>query len=208
MTAGLTLYLVRHGRTAWNREGRYQGQRDIPLDATGHEQARHVARALAGISLEAIYASDLARARQTAEPLAHERGLDINCLPGLREMDFGDWEGLTRDEVHERYPDVVRAWLIDRRAARVPRGEDREEFGERVLAAFAAIAGRHPRGRVAVFAHGGSLRVYLCWVLGWESSRLWEIEQDSAAISVVEWGEGGPALLSLNDTAHLPGPVG
>lgn len=203
MTARLTLYLVRHGRTAWNREGRYQGHKDVPLDATGREQARRVARALAGAALDAVYSSDLLRARQTAEPLGRELGREVICLPGLREMDFGEWEGLTWDEVHERYPAVVQAWRTDRRTARVPGGEDLEGFGERVLAAFAAIVGRHPRGRVAVFAHGGSLRVYLCSVLDLDRSRLWEIDQDSACISVVEYDGTGPGLARLNCTEHL-----
>ncbi|MDQ7793813.1 MAG: alpha-ribazole phosphatase [bacterium] len=200
---GPTLYLVRHGLTEWNRQGRYQGHKDIPLDAVGRQQARSVARALAGVQLEAIYASDLLRARQTAEPLALEHGLKVACLPGLREMHFGDWEGLTRDEVHELYPEVVRTWYSDRARAGVPGGETVAVFAERVLAAFEVVVGRHPRGSVAVISHGGSLRVYLCSVLGMDLSRLWTVQQDSACISVVDYEPAGPRLLRLNCTEHL-----
>ncbi len=203
MTVGPTLYLVRHGQTDWNCHRRYQGQRDVPLNATGRQQARRVVRALEGIGLEAVYASDLLRARQTAQPLARERGLDVILLPALREMDFGEWEGLTRAEVIERYPDEVRTWYRDWSSVQVPGGETVAGFVERVLTAFEAIVKRHPQGQVAVVSHGGPLRVYLCSVLGLEMSSLWEFGQETACINEVRYEATGPRLLRLNAVAHL-----
>ncbi|MDX6472399.1 MAG: 2,3-bisphosphoglycerate-dependent phosphoglycerate mutase [Gaiellaceae bacterium] len=137
-----TLLLVRHGETDWNAEGRLQGHTDRPLNDHGRRQAAALAERLADDEIDAVYASDLARARETAEILAGRLGLPVVTDPDLRERNWGNWEGLTgteRDRV-----DYV--------------GEDREAHGARVIQAVRRIAEHHPGERVVVVTHGGSLR--------------------------------------------------
>jgi broad specificity phosphatase PhoE len=137
-----TLLLVRHGETDWNADGRLQGQTDRPLSDFGRRQARKLADELADEELEAIYASDLARARETAEIAGERLGLPVVLDPDLREKDWGTWEGLTTVE-RDRVEFV---------------GESTEEHRERILRALRRIAERHPTGRVLVVTHGGSIR--------------------------------------------------
>jgi probable phosphoglycerate mutase len=136
------LLLVRHGETDWNAKGRLQGQTDRPLTRYGREQARQLAEELTLEQLDALYASDLARARQTAEIVGDRLGLPTMLDPDLREKDWGTWEGLTAVE-RDRIEFV---------------GESTEEHQERVLRALRRIAERHPAGRVLVVTHGGSVR--------------------------------------------------
>lgn len=145
-----TLLLVRHGETDWNAEGRLQGHTDRPLSAYGREQARRLADELDGDEFEAVYASDLARARETAEIVGERLRLPVVLDPGLREKNWGSWEGLTPAE-------RARVELV---------GEPTEEHAERVLCALRRIAERHPNGRILVVTHGGSMRRVQTEVLG------------------------------------------
>jgi len=138
-----TLLLVRHGETDWNADGRLQGQTDRPLSDYGRRQARKLAGELEGEELEAIYSSDLARARETAEIVGERLGLPVELDPELREKDWGTWEGLTAVE-RDRVEFV---------------GESTQAHQERILGALRRIAERHPRDcRVLVVTHGGSMR--------------------------------------------------
>jgi broad specificity phosphatase PhoE len=148
-----TIVLVRHGETDWNRAKRVQGQTDRPLNALGREQAATLAAELAAEPLDAVYASDLARAYETARVVAELQGLEVIPHPGLREKHFGTWEGLFDHEVLERFPDAATGPWGD--------GETTEEMAERVLAAVREIAKRHPEGRILAVSHGGPLRALL-----------------------------------------------
>jgi broad specificity phosphatase PhoE len=142
-----TLLLARHGETDWNRELRIQGHADPPLNDLGRRQAHELAERLAALELDALYSSDLRRARETAEIVATAHGLDVRLDPALREFDTGNWTGLTRDEILARFPGVERH-----------DGETREQLSERVLAALRKIVAAHPGEQVLVVSHGGSLR--------------------------------------------------
>lgn len=144
------LLLVRHGETDWNAEGRLQGHTDRPLSEYGRSQASRLAADLEGEDVEAIYSSDLARARETAEIVGERIGLPVVLDPGLREKDWGNWEGLTAVE-RDRVEFV---------------GESTEAHQERMLQALQRIAERHPAGRVLVVTHGGSMRRVQTVVLG------------------------------------------
>lgn len=148
-----TLLLARHGETDWNLEQRVQGHTDRPLNATGRAQARALADDLERESLVAVYASDLRRARETAEAVARAHRLTVVCDPDLREKNFGTWEGLTDVEIERRYPDAVRGRWGD--------GETTEAVSERAVAAIQRIRRRHPDGDVLVVSHGGTLRAIL-----------------------------------------------
>jgi broad specificity phosphatase PhoE len=150
-----TLLLARHGETDWNRDGRFQGHADPPLNERGRRQAHALAELLADEPLEAIYSSDLLRAQETAQIVAMQRGMDVVLDPQLRERDVGEWSGLTRAEIDQRFPSQLQAW----HEGRVVVGETREALTERVLAAAHRISAAHPSGVVLVVSHGGALRM-------------------------------------------------
>ncbi len=148
-----TILLARHGETNWNAERRVQGHTDQPLNEAGIAQARALADELSGERLDAVYASDLARALDTARAVAEPRGLSIVPVVALRERNFGTWEGLLDKEILERFPEAHTG----------PWGDDEtpEQLDERVMAALRRIAASHPDGRVLVVTHGGPVRAVL-----------------------------------------------
>lgn len=150
------LLLVRHGETDWNVESRFQGHADPPLNDTGREQARALADELARQRIDAVYTSDLARARETAAIVAARLGVDVVLRRELREIDVGEWEGLTWDDIDARFPNGRRRW--EERGHGWERGESYDQLGERVVAALREIAAAHPGGRVLVVGHGGTIR--------------------------------------------------
>jgi broad specificity phosphatase PhoE len=152
------LLLVRHGETDWNRDLRYQGHADPPLNEAGREQARELARTLARVDLDAAYTSDLRRAAETAEIILAGRDVPLFADRGLRELDVGSWSGLTRIEIEQRFPGAARH-----------DGETSEAHLQRVLATVQRIAERHPDERVLIVTHGGSLRALRRHALGVES---------------------------------------
>lgn len=151
--AATTILLVRHGETDWNRDRRVQGHTDTPLNEAGRAQARELAGTLAAESFDAVYTSDLARARDTAAIVAGDHGVELVQLVALRERHFGTWEGLTDEEVLACHPDARPGHWGD--------GETPEEMTGRVLAALRSIAAAHPGGTVVVVSHGGPLRAVL-----------------------------------------------
>jgi alpha-ribazole phosphatase len=161
-----TLLLVRHGETDWNRDGRWQGQTDTELNERGRGQARALAAELDGEPIAAAYASDLARAQQTAELIATPRGLGVRTDPRLRELHFGGWEGLTTAEIEERYPDQVARWRADDGSHAFAGGETYVQMGERVVQALSEIAAAHPSETVLVVLHGGPMRGLLAHAAG------------------------------------------
>jgi probable phosphoglycerate mutase len=151
-----TILLARHGQTDWNLDRRWQGHADRPLNETGRAESRALASSLAGSGLEALFSSDLARARETAEIVAEVLGLEVQIEPGLREVDVGEWSGLTPAEVAAQFPDGYR-----RRAeggTGWEHGELFEAMSARVVGSVLSLAAGHPEGRVLVVTHGGSLR--------------------------------------------------
>jgi broad specificity phosphatase PhoE len=170
-----TLLLVRHGETDWNAEGRLQGHTDTPLNDYGRRQAKALADELAHGPIDAVYSSDLARARETAEILGGRLGLPVTLDPELREKNWGSWEGLTpteRDSV-----EYV--------------GESTEGHRERTLRALHAIAERHPAERVVVVTHGGSIRRVQAAVLGMalpvvENCGRWTVVHEDGAFRPAE----------------------
>jgi probable phosphoglycerate mutase len=152
--------LWRHGQTTWNAEHRFQGQSDIPLDATGEAQAEQAARRLATLRPHAVFSSDLARAQQTAAPLSRLTGLTVTLDKDLRERFGGDWEGLSDHEIRERYPAERETW-------NPPNGEPTLVVADRVAAACTRIAETLDDGQLAVVVgHGAALRLGMERILG------------------------------------------
>jgi probable phosphoglycerate mutase len=151
-----TLLLARHGETDWNSERRWQGHTDRPLNERGREQARALAEELAGRTIDAVYSSDLLRARETAEIVAAELGLEVRVEGGLREVDVGSWSGLVHSDVEASDPDGFRRWQEGGKGWE--RGESYEEMRARVVAAVIELAAAHPGETLLVVTHGGSIR--------------------------------------------------
>jgi glucosyl-3-phosphoglycerate phosphatase len=151
-----TLLLVRHGETDWNRDGRWQGHSDTHLNDLGREQARRVAAELDGVDV--VYASDLARAQETAEIIAAALELDVRTDPRLRERSFGAWEGLTAPEIEERFAEDLARWRVGDGAGAAD-AEQFDAFAQRVRAFLDDTLARHPGDTVLVVAHGGTIRV-------------------------------------------------
>ncbi len=152
------LIMIRHGVTAWNKERRFQGQIDIPLDDEGLRQAQLLGQSMAGAALAAVYASDLTRARQTAEPLAGALGLPVVAEPGLRERHYGDFEGCTWDELQREHAADFARWRAREPDFSLPGGgETLLALHDRVEATMRALAARHPGASVVAVTHGGVL---------------------------------------------------
>ena len=151
-----TLLLARHGETDWNRDGRWQGYSDTPLNEVGRKQAGELGDSLDGI--DAVYSSDLARARETAEIVAARLGVEVKVDERLRERSFGAWEGLTMEEIERRYEQAHVRW----RAGEGHGADDAEAFdafAARVHSFLEEVLRRHPDETVLVVGHGGSIRV-------------------------------------------------
>ena len=158
------ILLARHGESDWNRERRWQGHADRPLTERGREQARALADRLAEIGLDAVYSSDLQRARATAETVARPRGLEVCVRPDLREVDVGSWSGLTRDDAKQRFPEAYARWLEG--GPGWADGESYEAMSKRVLGAVAEIVAAYADGWVFVVSHGGPIRAVHAAALG------------------------------------------
>ena len=152
-----TIVLARHGETDWNRDGRFQGQADPPLNEHGREQARQLGDQLAGQRFAALYTSPLRRAHETAEIVAGRLGLAVEPVHDLQEIDVGSWSGLTRDEVASRFPAAYQRWLAF--VAGWDDGESYDDLAQRVVPAVLRLANRHPGDRLLVVTHGGPIRV-------------------------------------------------
>jgi probable phosphoglycerate mutase len=159
-----TILVARHGESDWNHAGRWQGFADRPLTELGRRQATELAERLHDIPLDAVYSSDLERARTTAEAVAEAQGLTVTTLPALREVDVGSWQGLTREEAQARFPDDFRVW--ENGSTGWPDGETYAQMSERVVATVLEIAARHDGGCVLVVAHGGPIRALHAAALG------------------------------------------
>jgi arylformamidase len=201
-----SVVLARHGQTVWHAEHRYAGSSDVALTPEGHRQAADLAAWAATAGLDAVWASDLSRARETAAPSARAAGLTLRVDPRLRELHFGEGEGLTHAEMAQRWPDAFAAFEDDPAGHPLPGGEDPFVAAARARAALDEAVAAHPDGRVLVVCHGTLLRLVLCTLLGVPAReyRRRFPEVRSAALTELRVTEGGPALLSYNDTVAAP----
>jgi broad specificity phosphatase PhoE len=153
------IILARHGETDWNRESRFQGHADPPLNGLGRQQAAELAEALAGEELAAVYSSPLRRALETAQVIAARHGLEAVPVEALREVHVGSWQGLTRDEIEQRFPEQFQRWLDYGQGW--DDGETYDEMGKRAIAALQELAARNDGNRIVAVTHGGPIRAAL-----------------------------------------------
>ena len=200
----VTVILVRHGETEWNRREIFRGRADVELNERGREQAKALGAALEGGNLDAVYSSPLSRAVETAEAIAQPHGVPVEIEDGFIDFDYGIWQGLLRDEVQQRYPRVYRDWTERPHTVKIEGGESLRMVRRRAMQALIRIVGRHQDGTVVIVAHRVVNKVVLCAVLELANSHFWRVRQDTCALSVFEWSDGGRFLIRLlNDTCHL-----
>jgi broad specificity phosphatase PhoE len=199
------IVLVRHGQTAWNRVVRFRGQADLPLDELGLAQAEATGRYIVERwPVEAVYASPLQRAMQTAEAIAEVHALRVQSLEGLLDINFGAWQGRSPDEVAQHYPDLLQAWWETPHTVRFPDGESLDVVRSRVVAGLSRVIACHQGHTVALVGHAVVNRVLLCAVLELGNEHFWRIRQDTCAVNVFEADEESDYTVTvLNDTSHL-----
>lgn len=181
------LWLVRHGQTDWNVEGRYQGQADMPLNSTGLEQVKRTAQKLEKIRFDSLFSSDLLRTRQTAEALSCRLGLEVNLDKRLREINLGEWQGQLFTDIREKYPDEIAARRADPEKSRPPGGETVLELAARVWQAINEIAGLYPGGRVVVVSHGLALAAVIAHSKGSDLKQIFSMIPENADPIHVNW---------------------
>lgn len=181
------LYLLRHGQTDWNKEGRYQGQTDVPLNSVGQEQARVLADQLAPIDVTALYSSDLSRARDTARAVAAKVDCEIQLIPEFREIHQGDWEGMLFPDIKSKYSKELHDRTNDPLNVAPPGGETVGQFKQRVLKGFEKVLGQHSSGdTVVVVSHGFTIAVARVHFSGLDIRDVWDYVPHNTEITYLE----------------------
>jgi broad specificity phosphatase PhoE len=212
---GMRILLVRHGETQWNREQRFQGQRDIPLNATGEEQAAKVAEFLADQPLHLAFSSPLKRPWATADAICrYHPNLILRPMVELQEICHGDWEGKLQSEVEAQYPGELERWQRDPAAVQMPNGENLYQVWARTRSAWeeilATTAAQFPEGTAVVVAHDAINKAIICQLFDLSPHAFWIFKQGNGGITVIDYPEGkegAPVLRVLNLTTHLSGQI-
>lgn len=198
------LLLVRHCETEAAMRGRCYGRLDVRLSPEGRRQAEALGSALADVPLVAVYASPLARALDTAAAIAPRHGLEAIAVDGLRELDFGELEGLAYDEIRAERPGLYREWMEAPASVRLPGGESFGDLRARVLPVVSEIRARYEGEVVALVAHGGVVRVVLADALGLPDGAVFRVGQSPGGLSVIDWTGGAPVVPLVNAVLYSP----
>jgi len=198
------IILIRHGQTEWNRVERFRGRVDVPLNETGLVQAEATGQRVADEwHPMAVYSSPLARAVKTAEAVAKHFDLPVLVHPGLADIDYGEWQGLTPEDARQRWPEAVKAWYNAPQTARFPGGESLDDLRQRLMGTVEELVKRHAGETIVLVGHTVTNRVILLGVLGLGNERFWKLRQEPCVINVFESQAGDYTLVSMNDTCHL-----
>jgi probable phosphoglycerate mutase len=205
------LVLIRHGETAMNRELRFQGHVNVGLNAIGLEQARRLAARMTGEQADAVYASDLLRAQQTAQPIAATLSLQPVTEPGLREQCFGQVDGMRVDDIKQQHPQAWAGWLRFEQDYCMPGGESTRLFHARVMAAVQRLVAAHPQQKLVVVTHGGVLDMIYRTARSLALDGPRQSDIPNAGLNRIRVRDGGMDILDWADTRHLadlpPQPV-
>ncbi|MGQ9573333.1 MAG: histidine phosphatase family protein [Dehalococcoidia bacterium] len=206
----MRLILIRHGETDSNKLGLALGRADVQLNEHGRWQAQRLAASLRDEPIDAIYSSPLKRALATAEPIAASHGLEVQVDEGLIEMDIGEMDGLTFQQVRDRYPRFLQLWLGGQAAYEpMPGGERLIDVQDRAWQTVQRIRDRHGQGTIAVVTHNFDILMLICRILGLDPADFRRLRLGLAAKSVLEMGRDRIIIVSYNDTCHLEGnPAG
>lgn len=200
----MRLIIVRHGESEWNRIGRYQGQADAPLSALGARQAEALAGRLQREPIDAIFTSPLQRAAKTAEAIArHHPAVPFDQATALLEIHHGDWQGLMADEVIERYGEGLLEWRNHPTRSQMPNGESFTNILKRVLDFKEHLCAEYASRNVLISTHDVVVKILVADALGMNMDRINRIWVTNASISVIEYGDELPYLVSLSEACHL-----
>jgi len=200
------IFIIRHGETEWNVGEVFRGRIDIGLNETGIKQAELLAEYLSKIKIEAIYSSPLQRALRTAQIIAQPHNLDVNIATGLIDFDYGQWQGLSHQEVRDKYKELYALWTKHPEQVRMPAGESLDEVRKRARDVVNSIIARYKR-KVVLVSHRVVNKVLICALLGLDDSHFWNIKQDTCGISTFTYENGQFILTKHNDTSYLA-PMG
>lgn len=201
-----TLYLIRHGETEGGEIRRYKGTIDVPLSEKGVSQMEQVSKYIVekggkGGLMSAVYCSDLTRAIRSAEIVAEPHSLKPIIISSLRERNFGLWEGMSFDEIREKYPLEFDAWAGNPLKFSPMEGESTLAMRDRVMQAMSEIMENHNKENIAIVAHGGVNRIILCHILGIPLENIFRIEQDYGALNIIEFWDKYPVVKLLNGSS-------
>lgn len=197
------LFVLRHGETDWSRERRFAGWRDVALSADGRRQGEAAAQALAQALPAAIYASPLERARTTAETIAKPHRLDVRIDPAFKEIGFGRWEGLTREEVGARFPAEHEIWGMAPERFTAPGGESLAAVAERVRRGLEELQAEHAGETAILVTHAIITRLIVLQALGLGADRLWTVDSAPTGISELEYRDDWVTVHRMNTVSHL-----
>ncbi|TET48277.1 MAG: histidine phosphatase family protein [Dehalococcoidia bacterium] len=196
------IILARHGETEWNVAEVFRGQIDIDLNETGVKQAELLSGYLSTSAIAAVYSSPLKRALKTAEIIAQPHKLKVDVEPDLIDFNFGKWQGLSHQEVKEKYRDLYATWITHPEQVRMPDGEALEDVSKRVIRVRNKVIENH-RGTVVIVGHRVVNKVMICTLLGLDNSHFWKIRQDTCGISIFSYLNEQFILTKHNDTSFL-----
>lgn len=199
----MKLILVRHGETETDNCRRYWGHSDIGLSDSGHAQANSLREYLSAVRIDAIYSSPLKRCMETAETIAYGRPLSVNKNNDLKEIDFGRVEGLTYDDVLERYPDIAQKWAEGSFDVHFPDGEGMNHFAQRVVKFVKMLSKHREDETLLLVGHGGVFRILICHFLGIDYKHWWQFTLGVGSVTVLDIYPEGSILEKLNDKSHL-----
>jgi alpha-ribazole phosphatase len=191
------LYLIRHGETEGAEKRRYKGSIDVPLSENGIRQMELLSAYIHN-PLRAVYCSDLQRAIKSAELIAKPHSLNPIIVPSLRERNFGIWEGMSFDEIREKYPHEFDAWAENPLRFSPMGGESTAEVKERAIDALDKILNTHEKQQIAIVSHGGVIRIMLCHFLGIPLENIFRVEQDYGALNIIEFWDKYPVVKLVN----------
>lgn len=205
----IKLYLVRHGETDGNSQQWFQGASDVPLNATGIEQARCLSRFMKDIHFDAIYTSTLSRAYTTAQIIAEPHQLPVQQYPELREISFGVWERHTYDEITKQWPGEIEAFYASEGKMRARGGESFLEVRDRITAKTKELLSHHADGdSIMIVSHGAAIRCLLFGLLELDFRKLWCFQQYNTAFTIIEYYGSRSVMTLMNCTQHLEGMKG
>ncbi|MGL5804935.1 MAG: histidine phosphatase family protein [Xenococcaceae cyanobacterium] len=210
---GPRLLLIRHGETNWNRESRFQGIRDIPLNDNGREQAAKAGEFLKNVSIDFGVSSPMLRPKETAEIiLKHHTNVTLELVGQLQEICHGLWEGKLEKEIEAEFPGLLQEWKDTPEKVQMPEGENLQQVWDRAIAAWHQIVKKHANSEEnktgIVVAHDAINKVIICALLGLKPDNFWNIKQGNGAVTVIDYpegAEGAPVLQAINITSHLGG---
>ncbi|MBE9063045.1 histidine phosphatase family protein [cf. Phormidesmis sp. LEGE 11477] len=216
---GIRLLLVRHGETDWNRDGRFQGKIDIPLNENGHRQAAQAGEFLKAVKIDVAVSSSMLRPKETAEAiLQHHPGIDLETTEQLWEIGHGEWEGMLEAEIEAGYPGMLSQWQSSPETVQMPAGENLNDVWARAKKGWGDIVATYSEGiddwetppTVMVVAHDAINKAILCQLFGLGPEKFWQFKQGNGAVSVIDYHAGPdsvPVLSAANITTHLSGSI-